>query len=61
MHPRDAEGFEWNNGNREELAKHRIAEWEAEEVFVNGPVWPRNKRTVAAIASWLDILTRAAH
>lgn len=44
MHPRDAEGFEWDEGNRRELAAHHIAEWEAEQVFLNGAAWPKNKR-----------------
>jgi uncharacterized DUF497 family protein len=44
MHPRDAEGFEWDEGNRRELAAHGIKEWEAEQVFLNDPEWPKNKR-----------------
>lgn len=45
MHPRDAEGFEWDEGNSSELRQphHPIEEWEAEQVFWNGPVWAPNK------------------
>jgi uncharacterized DUF497 family protein len=45
MHPRDTEGFDWNEGNEQELVPHRITDREAEEVFLNGPVWVRNKRS----------------
>lgn len=46
MHPRNATGFEWDDGNRDELAQphHPIQEWEAEEVFLNGPVWMPNRK-----------------
>lgn len=43
MHPRDTEGFDWDEGNERELAAHRIKLWEAEEVFWSGPVWTKNK------------------
>jgi uncharacterized DUF497 family protein len=44
MHPRDAEGFDWDEANSQELAVHGITESEAEQVFWNGAVWPKNKR-----------------
>jgi hypothetical protein len=44
MLPWQAEGFEWNDGNESELWGHRIEPWEVEEVFLNDPVWRRNKR-----------------
>ncbi len=44
MHPRDAEGFEWDEANEDELWDHRIRPWEVEEVFWNRPEWVRNKR-----------------
>ena len=42
----DAEGFEWDNANRLHLDQphHPIWDWEAEEVFWNGPRWIRNKK-----------------
>jgi len=44
MHPRLAEDFIWDERNARELAAHHITEREAEQVFWNGPVWPKNKR-----------------
>lgn len=46
MHPRDAEVFDWDEGNEAELEtpRHPIKPWEVEEVFQNGPLWVRNKR-----------------
>lgn len=44
MHPRDAEGFEWDEANEAKLWGHGIRAWEVEEVFVNGPVWAPNKK-----------------
>ncbi len=44
MHPRDAEGFEWDEDNESELWGHRIRPWEVEEVFWNRPVWAPNKK-----------------
>lgn len=46
MHPAEAEGFEWDEGNELELEQsgHPIKPWEAEEVFMNGPQWAANKR-----------------
>lgn len=38
MHPLEADGFEWDEANEEYLFQHRIAPWEAEEVFLNDPV-----------------------
>lgn len=37
-------GFEWDEGNESELARHRIAPEEVEQVFDNDPVWASNKR-----------------
>jgi uncharacterized DUF497 family protein len=46
MHPRDAEGFEWDDENAAHLSQphHPISEDEAEDVFYNGPVWVPHRR-----------------
>lgn len=44
MHPRDAEGFEWDEDNEDELWDHKIRPWEVEQVFWNHPVWAPNKK-----------------
>jgi uncharacterized DUF497 family protein len=44
MHPRDAEGFEWDAENEDHLAPHAISSWEVEEVFWHGPVWVPNQK-----------------
>ena len=45
MHPRDAEGVEWDEGNEDELwDPHRILPWEVEEVLWNQPTWDPNKK-----------------
>jgi len=45
MHPRDAEGFEWDEGNEDELwDPHRILPWEVEDVFWNRPTCVPNKK-----------------
>jgi uncharacterized DUF497 family protein len=44
MHPNDADGFEWDDGNESELARHQITFWEVEEVFLNNPIWAPNKK-----------------
>lgn len=38
------EAFEWDEGNEEELGRHRITPYEVEQVFENEPTWARNKR-----------------
>lgn len=45
MHPREAEGFEWDDANESELTQphHPIQPWEVEEVFWNRPVWATNR------------------
>lgn len=43
MHPRDAEGFEWEDDNVGHLARHNVQPWEAEEVFYNGPLWAEHE------------------
>lgn len=47
MHPRDANDWDWDAGNEGELAAHRIATWEVEELFAADPVWVRNKKAGA--------------
>jgi len=37
-------GFEWDEGNESELARHHITPEEVEQVFDNDPVWASNKR-----------------
>jgi uncharacterized DUF497 family protein len=46
MHPSEADGFDWDGNNEGELetSQHPVKPWEAEEVFLNGPRWSRNKR-----------------
>lgn len=44
MHPAHATGFDWDAGNEDHLAEHRIASWEAEEAFLNHPVWVPNTK-----------------
>src|SRR5215203_7344399 len=44
MHPREAEGFEWDEEENEaEPWAHSIRSWEVEQVHRNKPVWVRNK------------------
>lgn len=46
MHPKDAEGFEWDEANETELfsVEHPVFPHEVEEVFLNGPLWAPNKK-----------------
>ncbi len=46
MHPSQADGFEWDADNEGELerAQHPVRPYEAEQVFMRGPRWARNKR-----------------
>ena len=44
MHPREAEGFDWDEDNEDELWDHKIRPWEVEQVFWNRPVWAPNKK-----------------
>jgi uncharacterized DUF497 family protein len=44
VHPRFAEDFDWDEGNEAELARHGVTQAEAEEAFLNTPVWYRNKK-----------------
>jgi uncharacterized DUF497 family protein len=44
VHPSQAEGFEWDEGNESELARHHITPIEIEQVFDNEPTWTANKR-----------------
>ncbi len=44
MHPSQAEGFEFDDGNMQELARHHITPEEVVEVFENNPTWAANKR-----------------
>jgi hypothetical protein len=37
-------GFDWNEGNASELARHHITPYEVEQVFDNEPIWSGNKR-----------------
>lgn len=54
MHPSKATGFEWDEGNENELAPHHIAADEVEQVFWQGrPLWARNKK--GAAGDWLMV------
>ena len=44
MHPSEAEVFDWDEGNEDELRDHAISSDEVEQVFANGPVFAPNKR-----------------
>jgi hypothetical protein len=44
VHPSEAEVFDWDEGNEEELSNHAISGNEVEQVFANGPVFAPNKR-----------------
>lgn len=62
MHPPrqdDAEtwSFDWDHGNVDELGAHGVLPYEAEQVFLNGPRWFRNKKDGAGdyrIVGWTD-------
>jgi uncharacterized DUF497 family protein len=43
-HPREAEAWEWDEGNEAELARHAISATEVEQVWENGPVFVPNRR-----------------
>ena len=43
----DEWSFERDEANEAELADHRIRPFEAEEVFLNGPHWRRNRTDAA--------------
>ena len=47
MHPSQASGIEWDDGNERELARHGISLLDVLQVFANGPVWGRNKNNRA--------------
>ena len=53
VHPDDAEAFDWNYGNVEELARHSITPFEVEEVFANERSWMPNKRS--GVGNWMMI------
>ena len=42
--PRDAEAWEWDEGNESELARHQISPKEVEQVWANGPAFVPNQR-----------------
>jgi uncharacterized DUF497 family protein len=44
MHPSQANGIEWDEGNEGELARHGIRLDEILQVFLNRPAWAHNKR-----------------
>jgi uncharacterized DUF497 family protein len=57
VHPANAVGFAWDDENEEHLARHGITPEQAEQVFLNGPVWVRNKanqRGVWKMVGWDD-------
>lgn len=47
MHPSEAEGFEWNDGNEGELARHGIRPFEVEQVWGNDPAFAGNRAGMA--------------
>jgi hypothetical protein len=53
VHPSEAEGFDWDDGNEDELARHHITPHEVEQVFDNEPTWGANKRLAAG--KWLMV------
>ncbi len=48
MHPSQASGIEWDDGNEWELGRHGISLVDVLQVFVNDPVWARNKHNRSA-------------
>ena len=44
MHPSEAHAYEWDEGNEDELARHRIDEAEVMQVFDGSPVWVPNRK-----------------
>ena len=57
MHPARAIGFKWDEECEEHLSRHRITADEAEQVFLNGPVWAPNKkarRGIWKMVGWTD-------
>jgi len=54
VHPSQATGFEWDDGNEGELAPHHITVHEVEQIFWQGsPLWARNKKN--ASGEWLMV------
>lgn len=47
MHPSQANGIEWDEGNERELDRHGISLVDVLQVFANGPAWGRNKNNRA--------------
>ena len=43
VHPRDHEGFEWNENIEAHLAAHAIKFWEVEELFFNCEHWLKDR------------------
>lgn len=43
MHPSQASGIQWDDGNERELARHGILLLDVLQVFANDPAWARNK------------------
>lgn len=53
MHPSQAEGFEWDKGSLDELARHQIRDFEVEQVFGNEPAFAPNKRGMSG--DWMMV------
>jgi uncharacterized DUF497 family protein len=47
VHPSQANGIEWNDGNERELVRHGISLADVLQIFANHPVWTRNKNNRA--------------
>lgn len=44
MHPSQASGIDWDDGNERELARHGITLADVLQVFANRPAWTRNRK-----------------
>jgi uncharacterized DUF497 family protein len=51
LHPREADDLEFDENNEGELAGHGITATEVTQVWLNGPLYARNKKGLAA--TWL--------
>lgn len=51
MHPRDADGLQFDEDNEAHLARHAITATDVTQVWLNGPLYVPNKKGLTA--TWL--------
>lgn len=51
--PRSATAFEWDEGNEDHLAEHRVTADEIERIFEHRPIFLRNKKGRAGV--WMMV------